>query len=212
MDYVNPEGSTIEFEFESRSESDGNNLVFRGLAARTNHDYLPWARSQVRERIDGAAFRSIADDNVVMLIEHQGLPLASTRAGTLKLEVTERGLEYRAEVPSEDPDGVRLMAKIKSGAVWGSSLTMLIKDQEWAEGRRVIKDAQVFDVSPVGRPANPATTVGVVQNSQSLDDVLVEVRKMTEAFQATTEEVESPNEVEVLRLRAKRLALADIVA
>ena len=165
MRYVNPTGSTIEVEQRGKGDSV---VVFRGLAARTEHDYRPWVGSDVTERIAAGAFTSVNTDEVVMLLDHSGLPLASTKAGTLKLDVTERGLEYRAEVPSADPDASRLQAKIRSGAVWGSSIGFVTRDVEYSEGNRLIKDVELFDVSAVGVPANPATSAVVERSVQAL--------------------------------------------
>ena len=205
---------------ETRSGSEGG-WVFRGVAARTDHDYQPWYGSAVTERVQAGAFRSISHDQVVMLIDHSGLPLASTRAGSLSLEVTDTGLEYRAEVSADDPDAPRLMAKIRSGSVWGSSMGFYVRDQEWRDdGKlRVIKDVEVFDVSAVGVPANPATSVD--GESSALRQMLAEVRKNTsddlravvseiveQALDRRGIQVPSAASVELLKLQAQRLALA----
>ena len=227
MIYSTPDGTTVE----ARASNDGG-WVFKGLAARTEVDYKPWVGSSLTERITRSAFKTIKNDNVVMLIDHEGLPLASTRAGTLTLEVTSAGLEYRAEVAADDPDGVRLMAKIRSGAVWGSSMGFVVNDQEWAKDKRTIKDLSVFDVSAVGIPANPRTSVEA--ESSTLRDVLEEVRRIAgrlpEDLPKELEETSSSDlygivselvdkaleerakSVDLLKLQAKRLALAEIVA
>ena len=221
MIYSNPNGSTVE----ARASSDGG-WVFRGLAARTEHDYRPWFGSDVTERITRDAFKTIKTDEVVMLMDHSGLPLASTMAGSLSLEVTSKGLEYRAEVPADDPDGVRLMAKIQSGAVWGSSMGFIVRDQKWKKGERIIRDLSVFDVSAVGVPANPRTNVE--GESTSIREVLEEVRRIAGRIpedvpkdtdelydlvnelvdRALAEKAAEPCSVDLLKLQAKRLALA----
>ena len=213
MRFLNLPGSTIEVETR---DSDTGGWEFRGLAARTEYDYKPWVGSQVTERITGDAFRSIGTDSVVMLLDHGGLPLASTRAGTLTLNVTDRGLEYRAKVPGDDPDGARLMAKIRSGAVWGSSMGFYVRDQNWDDEnqKRVISDVQVFDVSPVGIPANPATDIGVDKTSyNAVGDVVQEIRRILSVYDLPkAEPPKAPpvadTNLELLRLKARRAALA----
>ena len=214
MRFVNPAGSSIEVETR---DSGAGGWEFRGLAARTDYDYQPWVGSQVSERITGDAFRSINTDNVVMLLDHGGLPLASTRAGTLALSVTSRGLEYRASVPADDPDGARLMAKIRSGAVWGSSMGFYVREQNWDDENqtRIINDLQVFDVSPVGIPANPATDVEA--SHTSLASELAEIRRMVSGLsevrqtsEQVAEEIEECLAADALRLRVRRAALADL--
>jgi phage head maturation protease len=42
--------------------------------------------------------------DVVLLLNHEGLPLARTKAGTLTLSEDDRGLHVEADLDPEDPD------------------------------------------------------------------------------------------------------------
>ena len=148
-----------------REASDGS-VTFTGLACRTDFDYqMSYLEGdEWFERVAAGAFKSTLDasPDVVLLINHGGLPLARTSSGTLRLSESDRGLEVRAKLDASDPDVAGLLPKVRRGDMSQMSFAFRVTDQEWEnEGRnRVIRSVDIDrgDVAIVTHPANPATT------------------------------------------------------
>lgn len=118
------------------------------------------------ERIAPGAFRSaIGRDDVVFLINHEGLPLARTRSGTLTLKEDERGLYMESELDPEDPDVKAIVPKMKRGDLDKMSFAFYPTVQEWDESGdlplRTIREASLADVSIVTNPAYSGTDIGL---------------------------------------------------
>lgn len=110
----------------------------------------------------GAADKSLAErDSVVFLFDHEGIPLASTKAGTLSLRADDVGLLYDATLDPSSPYAQSVISAVKRGDVSGSSHAMRIIRQSWDSSytQRSIREIAMFDVSAVTRPANPVTAV-----------------------------------------------------
>lgn len=118
------------------------------------------------ESIQRGAFKdAIKRDDVVFLINHEGLPLARTRSGTLKLSEDERGLYMEAMLDQSDPDVRSIVPKMKRGDLDKMSFAFRPVRQMWDDStpipRRVIQEAQLFDVSIVTTPAYDGTEIGL---------------------------------------------------
>lgn len=116
----------------------------------------------------GAADKSLAErDSVVFLFDHEGIPLASTKAGTLTLRSDDVGLLYDATLDPASPYAQSVISAVKRGDVTGSSHAMRIIRQEWADNysKRSIREIAMYDVSAVTRPANPVTAVAFDQRA-----------------------------------------------
>lgn len=118
------------------------------------------------EVIERGAFKdAIGRDDVVFLIEHEGLPLARTRAGTLELKEDDHGLLMRADLDASDPDVARIVPKMKRGDLDKMSFAFWTDKQEWDDTgempKRTIKAASLFDVSIVTTPAYDGTEIGL---------------------------------------------------
>ena len=109
------------------------------------------------EYIDKNAFDGRLDDDVRFLINHDGMPLARTTNGTLRLSVDEKGLKYEADMP--DTTLARdLMTLLKNGTINQSSFAFIVEEDSWdvREGknvRTIKKISRLFDVSSVTYPA-----------------------------------------------------------
>lgn len=122
-----------------------------------------------REQIAPGAFaEAIGRDDVRLLINHEGLPLARSLSGTLSLSEDARGLAFEAELEESDPDVLRLLPKLSRGDVNQMSFGFSVKPggQDWAkddEGRtvRTLKKLRLFDVSVVTFPAYQQTDVAL---------------------------------------------------
>lgn len=151
---------------EIETREDGKRRL-RGHAAVFNQ--LSEDLGGFREQITPGAFvEAIEKDDVRLLINHDGLPLARNRSGTLRLAEDARGLAIEADLDESDPDVQRLLPKLARGDVSQMSFGFSVKPagQDWAkddEGRtvRTLKKLRLFDVSVVTYPAYPQTDVAV---------------------------------------------------
>lgn len=119
-----------------------------------------------REVIERGAFKdAIGRDDVVFLINHDGLPLARTRSGTLKLAEDDHGLRMETVLDPEDPDVRSIVGKMKRGDLDKMSFAFRADVQEWDESGemplRTIKRASLYDVSIVTIPAYDGTEIGL---------------------------------------------------
>lgn len=118
------------------------------------------------EQIQRGAFKdAIGRDDVVFLINHEGLPLARTRSGTLTLEEDERGLYMEASLDATDPDVRSIVPKMKRGDLDKMSFAFVPTRQSWDDSsempKRMIEEAQLYDVSIVTTPAYNGTEIGL---------------------------------------------------
>lgn len=119
-----------------------------------------------QERFLPGAFRNaIANDDVVFLINHDGLPLARTRSGTLTLSEDETGLRMQTELDPNDPDVQSIVGKMRRGDLDKMSIAFRADLQEWDDTQdpplRTIKQASLADVSVVTNPAYDGTDIGL---------------------------------------------------
>jgi len=119
-----------------------------------------------REVIAPGAFAdAIGRDDVVFLINHDGLPLARTRSGTLTIKEDERGLYMETTLDPDDPDVKSIAGKMKRGDLDKMSFAFLPDIQEWDDTQdpplRTIKRASLYDVSIVTTPAYDGTEIGL---------------------------------------------------
>ena len=119
------------------------------------------------ETIERGAFTSALErqDDVVFLINHDGLPLARTRSGTLRLSQDERGLYMETELDGSDPDVRAIVPKMKRGDLDKMSFAFMPERQEWDDRgempKRTIQDLRLYDVSIVTTPAYDGTEIGL---------------------------------------------------
>lgn len=119
-----------------------------------------------RERIEPGAFRdAIGRDDVVFLVNHDGLPLARTRSGTLTLREDNVGLFMETTLDAADPDVQSIIRKMQRGDLDKMSFAFAADLQEWDDSGdvpiRTIKRARLFDVSIVTTPAYEGTDIGI---------------------------------------------------
>lgn len=119
------------------------------------------------ESIERGAFKNALErqDDVVFLINHDGLPLARTRSGTLSLTEDERGLFMEASLDMEDPDVRSIVPKMKRGDLDKMSFAFIPERQSWDDSgdmpKRMIQDLRLYDVSIVTTPAYEGTEIGL---------------------------------------------------
>ena len=155
-------------DIEVREEGDAGTVTFSGYASVFNHDYEVYdAFGRFTERLAPGAFtRTLTEDpDVMLLINHQGLPLARTKSGTLQLSQDSVGLRVSAQLDANDPDVRSILPKMRRGDVDEMSFAFRVNDQVWSEDYtdRTITEVNLArgDVSIVSFGANPATVAAL---------------------------------------------------
>ena len=118
------------------------------------------------EVIERGAFKdAIGRDDVVFLINHEGLPLARTRSGTLTLTEDDHGLKMSTTLDPDDPDVKSIAGKMKRGDLDKMSFAFFPEVQEWDDTQdpplRTIRKASLADVSVVTTPAYEGTEIAL---------------------------------------------------
>lgn len=196
-------------------EQEGAPATLRGVAVPWESlSVVLWSDHKtgkpVRERFTRGAFAEVlarGDLDVVAVYEHgDGRSLLGrTKSGTLRIQETERGLEYDVDLP--DTSGARdLREWIARRDVQGSSFafTPARGGEQWEETetevlRTISKVSGLFDVSPVVHPAYPGSDVGLRGDSDA-----TEARSSLEAWRSKG--------VEVVAARERELELVELDA
>jgi len=165
---------------EARQAEDGT-MRLSGYAAVFNNDSVPLP---FIERIAPGAFRKTLTEtpDVRLLINHEGLPLARTKNGTLRLKEDETGLYMDADLP--DTQAARdLYTLVERGDVDQMSFAFRVIRQRWNEGRteRTLTELSLADgdVSVVTYPAYPTTTVEAREHIAAARQAIKEGREIT---------------------------------
>lgn len=169
---------SVSFPLEVRAASDGA-VKIGGHAAVFDEEAD--IGGVFREKIVKGAFKkAINRDDVVLLVNHGGLPLARTGSRTLTLKEDDTGLRMDAELDASDPDVMAVVPKMKRGDLSHMSFQFRMKDgkEEWDDTgdiplRTITEFGSIQDVSVVTFPAYEGTDVGL----RSLDEYRNEVKR-----------------------------------
>lgn len=160
-------------DIEVRSNADGT-VGLRGYAAVFDSE----AHGEV---VRPSAFNTTLKqrDNVRLLVNHDGIPMASTKAGTMTLSVDQRGL--LVDAPSLDmanPTVQELVSAMNRGDI--DQMSFAFADLSPAKKNatvREITDCVLYDVSVVTYPWYEATSVGLT-GDRDMDRALVCLRSL----------------------------------
>lgn len=146
------------------------------------------------ETIARGAFKdAIKRDDVVFLVNHDGLPLARTRSGTLELKEDDIGLWMGANLDAEDPDVRAIVPKMKRGDLDKMSFAFRVKKEEWDETvdppKRTISAVDLVDVAIVTTPAYEGTSIAL----RSLDEARKDRRAQN--FNAAAQRIRNRNKI-----------------
>lgn len=175
---------------EIREDLDAGDFVIEGYATvyDTWYDVAGGPDNGIGWRemfATGSTSKSIAErDDVRLLVNHEGVALARTKAGTLDLVSDSVGLRSTGRVDGNRPDVVTVLSALERGDMDEMSLAFRAIRQEWNDDytERIVREAQIFDVSVVTYPANEAT---VAQIGSSVS-TLVEANSSTGGDPITT--------------------------
>lgn len=169
--------------FEIRSDGGGACVTLTGYAS-TFEPYEMYGGPEQGgwiEQISPRAFSKTLRESpdVHLLINHEGMPLARTKSGTLQLSADKHGLKVTAQLDPLDPDAQRLVSKMQRGDMDEMSFAFRVRDQEWDStpefeddpyALRTITEVSLHkgDVSVVNFGANPTTSAELKSVDQAL--------------------------------------------
>ena len=152
---------SIPSEFSTRE--DGDSHIIEGYFAVFNSNYE--ISPGMSESIAPGAFSNTLSNDVRALINHDTtLVLGRTKANTLQLRETERGLWGRIDINPNDVDAMNLYQRVKRGDVDQCSFGFNIRSQDTdirddGSVHWTIKDVELFEVSCCTFPAYEETNI-----------------------------------------------------
>lgn len=155
---------------ELRADEDAGTFAVEGYASTFDTPYdvaggAPYGWTEVIR--SGAFTKALAErDDVRFLLNHDGIPLARTKSGTLTLAADPVGLRMSApSVDMANPTAQELRSALDRGDVDEMSFAFRVTRQEWNDDytERQILEVRLFDVAAVTYPANPATAIQLVR-------------------------------------------------
>lgn len=140
---------------EVRTAEDGT-LAISGYAAVFDSE----AYGEVVRR--SAFTKTLAEsDDVKLLVNHEGVPIARTKSGTLSLSVDDRGLRVQADgLDPVNPTVIELCSALARGDI--DQMSFAFTDMQRSvtdDGLRELKQVRLHDVSIVTTPWYEDTTV-----------------------------------------------------
>jgi hypothetical protein len=170
---------------EIREAADGS-FTIAGYASTTDAPYeVTDFLGSYQETISRGAFSKALQENddVRLLVNHDGVPLARTKSGTLQLREVAKsaddpqgrgqtGLWSEASLDSASPLAQTVRSAMERGDLGEMSFAFQATRQEWNTdySERTIREVKLFDVSVVTYPANPGTSVSL--NSARVADLV----------------------------------------
>lgn len=152
-------------QLEVRSQA-GPRVTLDGYASATEQPYEMWDMfGSYSEIVRSGSFGKTLSENpqTQLLLNHGGLSMAYTRAGTLRLGEDSSGLHMSADVNTARSDVRDMVTAIEDGAVDEMSFAFRTTRQQWSpdyDQRDILEvDIHRGDVSVVNFGANPATSV-----------------------------------------------------
>jgi HK97 family phage prohead protease len=118
----------------------------------------------------GATAKSINDGaDVKLLMNHEGIALARTASGTMRLISDDLGMMVDADLDPESPYAQSVRSAVMRGDCDQMSFAFKVIQQNWNEdySERRIREVMLFDASLVTYPASDATIVQM--NGASMD-------------------------------------------
>ena len=157
--------AAVDFRYETRDDSEDKQPVIDGYATTFDQAYRVGGEWGWDETIvSGACTKTLAEnDDVFLLFDHAGLPIASTKAGTLDITEDKTGLHSIARPDTRSAWNLEIVQRIEAGELDKMSWAFQVIRQEWNGDytERFITETKQFDNAIVKWPANPNTSVGV---------------------------------------------------
>lgn len=145
----------------------GSGLDFSGYATVWDepYDLHDWWGDTYQEVMRPGCFaKSLSDGaDVRFLLNHEGIPLARTKSGTLTLTEDETGLLTECTLDGDSPLVQEIRSAMRRGDLAEMSLAFIVVREVWSPDFQQVDvtEARLIDVSVVTYPANPATSAGL---------------------------------------------------
>jgi hypothetical protein len=207
---------------EIREKNEGElTYSFSGYASVFNKPYgVRDSKGTYTETIKPGAFKKTLQeqDDVRFLINHDGIPLARSSSGTLKLEEDDYGLFVECELDPANPKVAEVASAMKRGDLNEMSFAFAAVRDDFDGEKRDVQEVRLFDVSVVTYPANSyaGATLRGLDISENLKE-LVESRNSEKAVEVLEQIINSLDEnkdedkrsksnpkLEVLKLKMKK--------
>lgn len=166
-----PELRSYPAQFEVRSLG-GSKVELQGYATTYDQPYEMYDMFGPYTEVAraGMAAKTLSEGaDVAYLANHEGLTLARTKSGSLRLSEDSTGLLTVATLNTARSDARDLVTAVEDGEVDQMSFAFRVVRQEWSpdfEQRDLIEvNLNRGDVSAVNFGANPNTSVGAVQRA-----------------------------------------------
>lgn len=207
-------------QFELRATSDAT-LKLSGYASVFERGYEMlggperggWVEVVDRHAFDETLKRK---PDVHLLINHEGMPLARTKSGTLSLATDSTGLLVDADLDRSDPDVQRLEVKMSRGDMDEMSFAFRTIRHEFnddeSERRLLELNLDKGDVSVVNFGASPHTSAGLraydalaLLASADLDPESLDMAEVRSAHEALGRLIQQPATSGLSVAQARRL-------
>lgn len=170
---------------EVRASGEGRKL--NGYAAVFGSEATIWGLWR-EEVAPGAYSKTIQENDIRALWNHDtNIVLGRNKAGTLQLVEDEKGLRVEID-PPDNEWGRPVVDAVQRGDVTGMSIAFRVVKEDWwhlPEGskelpKRTIKEAKLYEVSPVTFPAFEKTSISArsVALVKTEDELIEEARRI----------------------------------
>lgn len=188
--FTRQQNHLVEHRLAKVELRDVSNDVGQIHGYATVYDYPYEVAGLFTETIgSGATRKSIQErDDVRLLINHDGIPLARTKSGTLQLASDEVGLLMDAQLDIKRSTQARdVISAMERGDLDEMSFAFEVMQGTWSADRteRSITEVKLYDVSLVTYPANPAASAYIrkedaeQQRGMSLSRALAEAQALS---------------------------------
>ncbi|MFG2855698.1 HK97 family phage prohead protease [Streptomyces mirabilis] len=167
----------VHLEARAKDGASGVSTV-SGYASVVEEPYEMWDfLGSYAEVVRTGAFTKTLSETpqVQLLLNHGGLAMAYTKAGTLRLSEDSTGLHMEADVTAARSDVQDMLLALQDGSVDEMSFAFRVTRQMWSpdyDQRDILEvDLHRGDVSVVNFGANPATSVAPALRAADFDNL-----------------------------------------
>ncbi len=220
-----PPAQVAQVQMRLAEDADTSHVAnFTGYASTTGTAYSvrDWLGEYDETMMPGSFAKTLRErEDIPMLFNHDGVPLASTSSSTSVLAEDATGLRNDAELDRRDALSNTICVQLERGVLNKMSFSFRAVKDAWndAYDSRSVTEAALYDTSIVTYPANPTTSAELVEEMRSalgregrslwLADHELSIRSALPAF---IDREDVPAEADELLERALRaLAHADDV-
>lgn len=150
-------------QIQGDTDTQQGKMVVRGVAVSfdTQTVLFEMAGVEYKEIIDRRAFDDADMSDVIMNYNHGGKVVARLRNQTLRLHITETGVEIEADLSGTE-EGRRLYEEIKGGYIDRMSFSFTVREEKYdreSHTNTIKRIKKLYDVSAVDIPAYEETSL-----------------------------------------------------